>query len=189
MLKLPELKVRCGIAKDDKEDDRLLELLERDAVAHFERATNLYFGPTQEGRVDLLSGGRRGATQLRLSAPVVELVSVESLGSVFVGGSDWSTPWALSDFTVVDGNVLLLRNGYPFPTGRRNVRVTYTGGWAAGEEPQDVRAAIGGIVAATYRDARSSPTPVEAPQPGSAALVVPGSVQDVIARWYRSPGL
>jgi hypothetical protein len=181
VIKLAELKVRCGIDKGDTADHALLELLEADAVAHFERATNLYFGPVI-AHTEIFSGGVRGTTSLvRTRAPIVSLTSVELLS-----GTTWTAPWVLADFDA-SGFIVGYTGGY-FPAGRRNLRLTYQGGYVAGTEPADVRAAIGGIVAETFRDARRSSLPVEEPQRGSLALAIPGSAQDVIARWYRSPG-
>jgi hypothetical protein len=180
VIKLAELKVRCGVEPQDKDDDRLLELLEADAVAHFERATNLYFGPVT-AHTETFSGGVRGVGLVRTRAPIVSLTSVELLS-----GTTWTAPWVLADFDA-SGYVVIYTGG-TFPAGRRNLRFTYQGGYVAGTEPADVRAAVGGMVAETYRDARRSPVPVEEPQRGPLALAVPGSAQDVIARWYRSPG-
>ena len=186
MIKLAELKVRCGVDARDHEDDRLLEILEADAVAHFELATNLYFGPVKS-HVELLHGGSGRLAVQRLRAPLVTLTSVEFAGSF---GSEWTAPYATSafTFTALDRSLYFL-GGYTYPAGRSNVRVTYTGGYTAGSEPREVRAAIAGIVFETYRSQRRTPTPVEAPDnTGASALVIPGSAQDVINRWQRSPG-
>lgn len=189
---MADLKVRINLRAEDKEDDALLEVLEREAVATFERLTNLYVGPVIS-HVEYFAGGRAGVPFVRLRAPLVTLTSVETLGGVFVGAGDWISPWALSafDFVAAERSLYLI-DGSAFPRGRRNIRVTYQGGYAPRQEPEDIRGAIASMVAATYRAGRRTVTPVslgaEAPA-GAGGLVVPSDAGSVINSWRINPGL
>lgn len=184
---------------NDSTDDELLEQLEREEVALLERRTNRYFGPvTTHTEILSVSGralgvssihtgdtGARGSTALRLRAPVVSVTSVEvSSWGGFISGGGWTSPWALSVFDF-DGNLLSFNNGLVFPYGRRHIRVTYTGGYAEGAEPADVRGAIKERVALRYMAHRgATPARAETPQAGQLGA----NADAVEAAWHRHPG-
>ena len=198
MLSPEELRPFVGLLPTDDTDDGLLESLERAAVADFERKTNRYVGPVDE-LVDTLSGGRRwrwsddtprigpsprGVISLRLRAPVVSLTSVE----VWTGNSWDGTSYPISSFTVLsDGTGIMLSDGSALPGGRDNVRVTYQGGYASGEEPADIRDEIANRVAQAYRR-RASASPVVL-EPGQQVLQPGGTRSNRAAGYYRNPGL
>lgn len=187
MISLEELRLRVGLAPSDGDDDALLERLERAAVAHVERRTNLYFGATAS-LTERLSGGRRPKASVRLRAPIVSITSVETLGASFIGGT-WTEPWALSDFSFAAGErALFFADATLWPVGRNNIRITYQGGYTAGSEPLDVRDAVGAIVAETYRRARRAVAPVTTEGETDAGLAVPADAAAVLKSWYRSPG-
>lgn len=179
MLTFSELKARFGF---DDEDRGVVEQLEREAVATFESASNRYFGPVA-ARVDYLTQRGRPASVLRLSAPLVSLTSVE-IGGVGTSASRWTTPWT-TDYFEADATTLHLVAGALFPAGRRAVRVTYTGGYAATAVPADVKGAVADIVAHRYRTRRL----VRSGEEGGAPDAMPPEAQAVARRWYRSPGL
>lgn len=195
MIGLAELKTRVGIEADDRADDRLLELLERDAVAEFSALTNLYWGPVIAHTEVLSVGWRRSSATdvvapvtLRLRAPIVSLTSVE-LGSAGVTGSRWTAPWSLTSFEY-EGRNLHLVDGTAFAVGRRNVRVVYQGGYAGvGAVPRDVVHAIGQLVAYWRREGRTESAETDVTPGQLRPQAVPSAVADVVRRYYRNPGL
>lgn len=194
VIEVDELKRYLGLGDGDHADDALLEQLERQELADFERRTNRYFGPVTE-LVDIVSvygrrrgmgrygePGWRGSNSILLRAPIASVTSVELFGGVtFTGGSSWTTPWALSAFSTSDHRLYFL-DGSIFPAGVRNVRVTYQGGYAAGTEPYDVRGAITQMVANRYRERHAATESKPAPP-------LTSRVDSVVAGWRRSPGL
>lgn len=194
MIALAELKRRVGIEPDNREDDRLLEMLEVDAVAEFSARTNLYWGPVIV-HTEVLSVGRRRSSSdavrvpvtLRLRAPVVSLTSVE-LGGYGVTSSRWSTPWGLDSFEY-EGRNLHLVDGTVLGMGRRNLRVTYQGGYAAGAVPRDVVAAVGQLVAYWRREGRTESVETDVTPGQLRPRAIPNVVAEVAARYYRNPGL
>lgn len=195
MVGVDELKSYLGLGPEDEVEDALLESLEREELATLEQRTNRYFGPVVE-IVEILSArgfhrGRfrhenephRGSPRLHLKAPIVSLTSVEVLGAAtFIGGSGWTQPWQASAFET-DENRVSLVDGSVFPAGVRNIRVTYQGGYTAGNEPADIRGAIKHRVAERYHGR---------PHVNNAKAVSPAAASPaaaVEAAWRRSPGL
>jgi len=72
------------------------------------------------------------------------------------------TDTALDDLTpfVTDGSRVMYTNGY-FPRGRRTVQITYTGGYAADEIPEDLKQAAMRLLAKVYKQAASEPMVAE----------------------------
>lgn len=186
MLDTDYLRSYLGLLDEDETDDSLLETLEAQAVADFERETNRYVGDTAT-LVEILSGGRRGITSLRLKAPLISLTSVEYLGSPWVSTS-WQAVYAASAYTWTLADGLYLIDGAAFPLGTGNIRVTYQGGYASPDDvPADIRGEIAERVALAYRR-RPSATPVVL-EPGQQVAQPAGSRSSRAAQYYRNPGL
>lgn len=185
MWEVEDLRRRVGLGADDDSDDATLLEIEAAAVAHFQRETNRYFGPVTT-LVDAFSPG--GALpRLRLSAPVTSITKIEVRG---LSWSAWTEPWAAGAYEF-SGDLLELVDGSVFPRGRQNVRVTFQGGYAAGQEPPDVREAVVTIVNKSWRSrvtALEGEDSLAANAGVTVALAVPKVARDIIDTWRRRPG-
>jgi hypothetical protein len=136
---LDELKTLIGVTTDDH--DAVLTAVEAAVVAFVEGHTGRWFGAPAEF-VGRFSGGVGvlwlAETPAADPAPVVE--TNDTGGWVAVDGDDYE----------VDG-AALHHTGTGWPRGVRNIRVTYTAGYAPGEEPADIRGAVLDLVALRYR--------------------------------------
>lgn len=137
---MADLKEHLRIPSDWTEDDDYLEALELSAVKAIERQTGHYFG-TPEEVTELVSGGEiDGYTVLWLRDIPREdgITPGTTLEVETFDGDDWNLEDA-ADFEL-DGYGLYHDSAWP--TGFRNVRVTYSRGYAVGEEPKDIREAV-----------------------------------------------
>lgn len=142
MISLVDLKSWLGVT--GTADDMLLVDLEKRAVVWIERQTDRYFGPPA-ATTETISGRGTGTVYLKelpaaSPAPVVDL----DLGSGY-------TVVPLADYTLDQGAVY--HDTY-WPFGRRNIRVTYTRGYAPGTEPGDIKQLVLDVVALLYRRAK-----------------------------------
>lgn len=163
MISLADLKAFTNVTV--AADEPLLTELEQSAVAHVEKATGRYFGPPKE-IIQTFSGwgGTLWLKEVPLGTPAI-VVEQES-------GGNW-TVIAVDDYEV-NGRTLFARNGWPY--GYRNIRVTYTAGYAAGQEPDDIRLAVMRLVLHNFNN--RSPVIV-----GNQVNAVPMTVKETLGLW------
>lgn len=165
-------------------DSRALEFLEEGAVGDVEKATHRTFRPPVS-----LTEYHNGTFEqwLDLRCPVTSGTPVVS----FLQGGAWSDPLSVSTYAVrphpelgINSRLHLLWGLWPY--GQGNVRVTYTGGYPAGEEPADVRMLVAGMAALRFRD-RPVAVSADAEEKGKSAL--PDHLKAILNRWtfYCNP--
>jgi hypothetical protein len=142
------------------------------AVAYVERYTGRYFGAVAE-IVETLDGSGADVLWLRETPAATPAILVESRAS-----DTWETVDLDDHPYETDGRQLYLSGGWTY--GRRNVRVTYTAGYAAGEEPADIRQVVMELVAKMYQFR----TPVVT---GTIVAEIPHGARDTLNRWRRIP--
>lgn len=138
MIPLTDLKDHLRLPQDHVAEDAYLAGLEQAAVAAVEAWTGRYFGPLEEVADQVYSG--TGGDVIWIAEADPQVVAVEAWD-----GAAWQD---VADFEV-DG-FALYHTADAWERGRRNVRVTYTRGYAPGEEPADVRVAVMMLVAHWY---------------------------------------
>jgi uncharacterized phiE125 gp8 family phage protein len=145
MIELAELKAALRIPAALTEHDDYLTALERAAVAYVERRTGWYWGPQQEATA-LLEGNGTWALYLPDHASEVVRVAERSRWS----GTETELPPSSYELVLPPGEThglkLSRRTWEPWAYGVLYA-VTYTRGYAAGEEPADIRQAVAGLVA------------------------------------------
>lgn len=139
MIPIADLKKMLRVT-NDAEDDLILEL-EKAAVEFAQERRGEYYGEPEE--TAQYFSPYFGQQYIYLSqtpaadpAPVIESFD----------GSSWS-PVASTDYQIA-GATLFNRTGWS--PGERNIRVTYTRGYTAGQEPPKVRHAVRMLVAHWY---------------------------------------
>lgn len=151
MISVADLKAHLHI--ETTADDLLLADYELAAVADFERDSGRYVGPP-EVVTEHFSPSQPGDRVLLLkdpalledpsASPAIAAPLVEELS-----GTAYTTV-DMADYTV-EGDRVIHLDGF-WPCGFRAVRVTYWRGYAAGEEPSDVRHAVKELVGHKYRN-------------------------------------
>jgi hypothetical protein len=173
MIALAELKKHLKVDEDQTNEDALIKGYEEAAVAIMESETGCYFGPVAQIS-EVVSGNGWGPIYLR-GEPVTDdeydpfaLERRESQGVEF--GAVVATDYE------IDGRAL-----YPlawWTPAQRNLRATYTAGYAENEEPQDIRQAVRELVTKMYE--HRAPMVV-----GTIVAELPYSVQQVIRAWRK----
>lgn len=169
MIELAELRAVVGIHDPAHvADDAFLLDIEARAVAYLESETRRYFGPPAP-ITEVLDGS--GAQSLWLAetpaaAPALVLEARES---------DAWTAVSADDFTQ-EGPALY--HDTEWRKGARLYRATYTRGYAAGEEPAEVRGAVLQLVHLWYT--HRSDVAI-----GTVAAKIPHGVDRVIHAWRR----
>lgn len=167
MIALPLLKlhIRHALAEDDTTEDALLEEYEAAAVAFVERYTGRYFGEPV-ARTEYLVG--TGAQEVWLSETPAGAVAVLSNDVAVDAG----------DFTV-RGRRLRHASIWGAPWLPTDLAVTYTAGYAAGEEPADIRVAVMELVGKMYEYRTAVAEAV--------LSEVPMGVRETLNAWRRIP--
>ena len=172
MIELAELKDALRIPAALTEHDYYLTALERAAVAYVERRTGWYWGPQQQATA-LLEGNGTWALYLPDHASAVVRVAERSRWS----GTETELPPSSYELVLPPGEThglkLSRRTWEPWAYGVLYA-VTYTRGYAAGEEPADIRQAVVGLVAHWFENR----LPVAA---AGAAQPAPDHVAAIIA--------
>lgn len=171
MIDLADLKAALQIPAAFTEHDDYLTALERAAVAYVERKTGWYWGPQQEVEVVLYGSGTRDLWLPDHASAVSRVVE----WSVY--GVDIELPAESYALRLEPGSThglrLSRRDGGLWLLGYEYA-VTYTRGYAAGEEPADIRQAVIGLVALWFEQR----FPVAL---GTVAPPVPDHVAAIIA--------
>lgn len=140
MITLATLKAHLGITTSA--DDAVLTALEQAAVEFVQNFTGRYFGPPDE-TTEIFDGVYPSRALYPLEVPFGTPAPVlESRNS----DNTWTAIDPV-DYELIGSGFYPLSD---FPTGTRNIRITYTRGYEAGEEPADIRAAVINIVGAMY---------------------------------------
>jgi hypothetical protein len=152
VIPVAELKVRLGIETD--EHDALLALLEESAVAYVENQTDRYFG-LPDNVTEYLEG--RGGSLLSLRArPVSGPATV--IERAYLGATDVTITGSASDgYAVRPGTraARLLRKAALVWTDGYEYEATYMHGYAAGQEPKDIRQLVASIVGKLFAASES----------------------------------
>jgi hypothetical protein len=154
MISLSDLKLALRIDEDDTSQDAYMEDLEVAAVASVERYTGRYFGPPVEDAEIVVQGDGSGALMLGNGASEVTGVASRAyaggdLTEIETGAADG---WSLRlDPGATHGVRLVRHGGGGWPMGGEFV-VTATIGYAAGDEPADVRQSVIDIVAEAFEN-------------------------------------
>lgn len=169
MIGLAELKlaIRHALDPDDDTEDAYLEQLEAAAVEAAQRWTGRDFGDASE-RTEYLPGAGTGELWLA-EEPTGPVVVTEA---AYAGGG----ATAVEDF-VLRGRRLVRTSGGVWWIGCEYA-ATYTAGYAAGEEPADIRLAVCQLVGHWYENRE----PVMA---GASVAEIPLTVRDLLAPWRR----
>lgn len=150
MIPLPTLRTELRLGKVTT-DDEIIRRYEAAAVAHVERETGRYFGPPVARTEYFVGIGQReiallseptGAVTVTVNGAAVDATAFEVRGRRLRHTSGW---------------------GYHTAFGPADVVVTYTGGYAEGSEPADVREAVLLLVQHWYA-ARTAGTPAAVPE-------------------------
>lgn len=167
--------LRQHLRVEHEDEDNLIARYEEAAVSAIESWTGRYFGPTAEVTEEVYSGG--GSDLIWLSEiPDLTIAGSDPVIQVETwNGVDWDLV-ASTDFET-DGFALYHKASY-WPTGRRNVRVTYTRGYAPGEEPWGIRQAVMMLVAHWYQNRESIVV-------GTIVTEVPDAVRALIAPYRK----
>jgi hypothetical protein len=166
MIDTETLKAHLRLDPDETIEDALLDEYEAAAVAYVERYTGRYFGPPAE-RVDYLEG--TGAREMWLSE--------EPTGVVVVVSDEVEVE--AEDFTV-RGRRLRHASAWGLSAYPTDVVATYSAGYAAGEEPADIRVAVMELVGKMYKYR----TPIVT---DAVSAEIPHGVRDTLNRWRRIP--
>lgn len=146
MISVADLRAWLQLAADDTEDDALLEELEERAVALLGELVGDHYGAETEF-AEVVDGS--GTAELWLDrTPTSAAVTVE-----LRAGQTWEV--VDSELFMVTGRRVLRVDGSAWSRGSSAYRVTYTAGYAAGEEPALVYQAVLDIVRFFYREGRS----------------------------------
>jgi hypothetical protein len=171
------LELREHLRVEHTEDDPYIEALEAGAVRAIEQWTDRHFGPVVEFEDIFSGGGPHHLTYYLREAPT----DAPSPPSVVV---DLRTNTVYeevdSDDYELEGRALHNLSG-GWQRGFRNYRVTYDAGYAAGQEPADIRHAVKLLVAHWYERRLPVPETVVSQQQ------LPLSIREVLAPYRRSP--
>lgn len=148
MISLADLKLYLGSLEDGTDADTVLTDLELWAVATVERATGRFFGAS--GSVTWLLDSS-GGTAIYLPDTVTAVASVSYRGYLH---EDFTALTVTTEY-VLNGNRILRVDGGSFPDGEALVQVVATRGYAAGDEPPEVRTLVKDLVNYQYRSART----------------------------------
>lgn len=174
MISVADLQLYVGALEDGTDSETILETLEEEAVAIVERATGRYFGVS--GSVTWLLRGD-GGIALWLPDTVTAVASVSTRATL----ADSFVALTVTDDYFRDG-MKLFRVGAEWPDGEALVQVVATRGYAANEEPPQIRLLVKDLVNFAYRVGRKSFL-----EPGGSAdyTKVTGWAQTIAA--YRAP--
>ena len=144
MIDLPVLKAALNIPEGYTEHDDYLVALEAAAVSYVQRRTGWYWGPEQEVEITLCGSGTRDLWLPDHASEVSRVVE----WSVY--GVDNELPAESYALRLEPGSThglrLSRRDGELWLPGYEYA-VTYTRGYEAGTEPEDIRQAVIGLVA------------------------------------------
>lgn len=143
MIPVADLRAQCRIPADDHTEDALLMDYEQRAIETIQRWTSRFFGEAEIVK-EIVSGDGSSVLWLADIPDANETITIETRAS----DGTWA---AATDTVEVDGfalnNVLTI-----WPLGGRNIRVTYTRGYAPGAEPASIRQAVAMLVAHWYQN-------------------------------------
>lgn len=175
--------IGVGDAPLSPSDEQKLEFIEAGIVADVERATRRTFREPVE--ITEYRNGT-GDQRMELRCPVTSgtpVVSV-SYGGSFSSPLD-STFYSVRPHPVLHINSILWLDGGKWPFGEGNIRIVYTGGYEAEQEPGDIRYLVGRLTALAFR---STPVAVSAsPQQENPNL--PADLQAIVDRWAYYEGI
>lgn len=146
MIPIADLRKHLRIPPTNTTETAYIADLERAAVAAIENYAHRYFGPIEEVTPVVLDG---------TGSDTLWLPDIPATGEdLDITVEEWNgTEWVATetaDFET-DGYALL-HKASAWALGRRNVRVTYSRGYAPGEEPENVRQAVRKQVADWYEN-------------------------------------
>lgn len=186
MISVTELKRVLGIAVTDTSRDIDLARIEAAALAKFERLTNRYFGEPKQVTTYISASGRSG--RLYVDGPVIVDGEADPPRALVISTRDGST-WTDTDAADydIDVELIVLRDAF-WPSGTRNIRVTYWTGYEAGSEPPEVRAAVLAITCDLWDEMQSGSAQSESLGGYSytrGAELESGIVADAVKLWRR----
>jgi hypothetical protein len=151
VISLSDLKDRLGV--EGSADDAVLTDLEIRAVDFVSHETERFFGDDSTEHVELLRGTGRDA--LLLDEAPTAITAVEKRA---YPGDPWveidemaSEGWELQAPREPSGSATLRRKGRALWEADEEYRVSYAFGYAAGEEPVEIRELVHDLVALSYR--------------------------------------
>jgi hypothetical protein len=149
MIVLADLKVELDIDASDYSFDAYLAALEPRAVAYVEMRTHRYFGPVASVTEYLRGQGIRELWLLNLPATVPTSV----IERAYPGATETTITAANTDGFVVRTDVReawLVRKGGYLWTRDYEYQVTFTRGYAAGDEPGEIRQLVIDLIASRF---------------------------------------
>lgn len=171
MISLADLKLALRI--DGTAEDNYLTALEAAAVAAVERWTGRSFAESG-ARTEYLTGA--GIDRLWLAETPAADPALTVTEAAYPGAETTAITAADADGYVIRERTLVRRGGI-WHAGYEYA-VTYTAGYAAGEEPADIRQAVMQLVGHWYEN--REPVVV-----GTVAAPIPLTVRDLLAPWRR----
>jgi hypothetical protein len=184
MIDLATLKLAIRAADPDATiEDELLQQYDAAAVAYVSMATDHYFGPPDAEAEFVVEGDGTSVLWLpELVSAVTAVTERAYLGdtaalAILTGDDDG---WALRlSAGRTHGKQLIRKGGTVWARGREYV-VVGAMGYAAGEEPADIRQVVLELVGKMYQFR----TPIVT---GTIVAELPHGARDTLARWRRIP--
>lgn len=178
MIALPDLKAALKLDPADTSEDAYIGGLESAAVAHVQRATGRRFGATQAAAEFVVEGSGSSTLYLPEYATAVTAVTerhyLGDTGTVILTGA--SDGWALRVGPGQTHGARLLRKGGAVWHRDHEYAVTASVGYAAGQEPADIRQAVTMLVTHWFE----TRNPV-----GTVGQEVAYTLRDLLAPWKR----
>ena len=143
MITLEFLQEYLGVTACTDVERWMLEHLEESAVAWVEGQTGHYFGPV-DTFTQVVNGSGREILWLDYIPETFTSIAYRTAANL----SDW-TIWDAAYYEQ-DGRKLH-RLAAVWPRGVRNIRLIYDAGYAAGEEPTEIRQAVLSLVSAAWK--------------------------------------
>ncbi|GMV06723.1 MAG: hypothetical protein AMXMBFR53_29980 [Gemmatimonadota bacterium] len=176
MIALADLKLDLRLT--GTADDAYVTNLEASAVAYIQKRTNRYFG-AEAATTEYVTGD--GTTKLWLSEAPTTLPST-LLERAYPGSTSSTTVTASASDGYTQRGMCLVRKGYLWTRGYE-YEVTYTRGYAAGSEPEDIQRAVRGLVVHWFEQR----LPLGDVGVNASANIVPHHVDAIIRAWTRRP--
>lgn len=175
-----------GIGSSDT-DDAILERVEQSACAHVEGWTNRNFRASA-ALVEIYDGN--GEESMELRSPVLTgtpVVEIRSGGSWTTLSSDSYNVEKNDRLTVAGVGIrsVLALEGQSWPWGDRNIRVTYTGGYAEAGEPEEIRFLVTEIAAYWFRERLTSSPSTLSNLDRQRKGGLPDHLVAILNRWTR----
>ena len=149
--------------------------LEAAAVAYVERKTNRSFSTSGE-RTEILLGNGRRDLWVAESIDTGETVTITETS--YPGATPVTITASEGNGYEVRGTKLVRKGGFSWTRGYEYT-VTYTAGYTAGEEPDDIRQAVTALVTLWYER--------RLPLTKTAEAEVPKHLDSILRSWRRPP--